>query len=322
MGGVRWPSGASECRQAESSVPSLTPTPTPCLACLPSPQPTPRHQQPSPHTPSAMVSFPTLHLPAAVASASPRTLITTSVVLSSTLTALTLLSYQTLRRKTLREGLRKDVQLSLDRDAYALHPDGGFPEPDGRDAALLADGGVQELDGRDGLAGGSSLERRTGGGSKKKFSEELIREQVRFCPLLALPLCPVVQGAPLRGRAPVLHRADPILSSLCRSTPSSRHATRRPPPPRSSRATTSSSARTAWPRSASRTSSSLAAAASAAGPRSCSSGRASLPLTLPPPPNPCALVSGDPFLCHRLTSLRLLLPWADTAASRISSSLM
>lgn len=120
-----------------------------------------------------MVSFPTLQLPAAVTSASPRTLLTTSVIVSSTLTALTLLSFQSLRRRTLRESLRKDVQRSLNKDEYALR-DEGFPEPDGRDAALLAEGGVPGLDGREGGSSSSGAPKI----GKKQFSEELIREQV------------------------------------------------------------------------------------------------------------------------------------------------
>jgi len=123
-----------------------------------------------------MVSFPTLQLSAAVTSASPRTLLTTSIVVSSTLTALTLLSYQSLRRRTLRESLRKDVQRSLNKEEFALQ-DEGFPERDGRDAKLLAEGGVQGFDGRDGGSSGSSAPRSAAG--KKQFSEELIREQVR-----------------------------------------------------------------------------------------------------------------------------------------------
>lgn len=122
-----------------------------------------------------MVSFPTIQLPAAVTSASPRTLLTTSIVVSSTLTALTLLSYQSLRRRTLRELLRKDVQRSLNKDEFALR-DEGYPEPDGRDAALLAEGGVQGFDGREG--GSSSGAPRSSNG-KRQFSEEIIREQVR-----------------------------------------------------------------------------------------------------------------------------------------------
>lgn len=130
-------------------------------------------------------------LPTSVSSASPRTLITASVVLSSTLTALSIVSFQALRRKSLRESLRKDVALSLTKDDLRIQHD-GYPEPDGRDAQLLADGGIMQVDGRD---GGSDAAGQTGG-KKKKFSEELVREQVRlfFSLLGVLAPCAVESG--------------------------------------------------------------------------------------------------------------------------------
>jgi hypothetical protein len=114
-------------------------------------------------------------LPSSVSSASPRTLITASVVLSSTLTALSIVSFQALRRKSLRESLRRDVALSLTKDDLRIQHD-GYPEPDGRDAQLLADGGIMQVDGRE---VGSDAAGQAGG-KKKKFSEELVREQVRL----------------------------------------------------------------------------------------------------------------------------------------------
>lgn len=96
-----------------------------------------------------------------------RALVVATAAVSVTLTASSIFTFQYLRRATLREKLRKSVKSSVGKDS-------GWPEE--------MDGGVEEVGiqarlEKEALEGASRIGKPTVG-DKKKFSEELIREQV------------------------------------------------------------------------------------------------------------------------------------------------
>lgn len=123
-------------------------------------------------------------LPSSITSPSPRTVLATTAVLSASLGALSLFSYQALRRSTRREALRKSVKRSVGRQSSWFGDDrdlsGVLPDDVGADGA--GDGEAVGL-GMEGSGSGDKREEGLGrqGGRRRDrpYSEELIREQVR-----------------------------------------------------------------------------------------------------------------------------------------------